>query len=117
MDTQRPTPPQNLGSRHQPQDLTPMSSGHCPGLFAGILSPSIDPGWPSCASFPFWWQTRSSPCKQLDYAAPCILGCCSFYLEFTSLADSIVTNELHAIALKLLKTDLFHVHWTGSASH
>ena len=27
-----------------------------------------------------------------------ILSCCSFYLEFTSLTESIVTNELHAFA-------------------
>src|SRR6218665_2367204 len=47
-----------------------------------------------------WWQTLSSPCKHLDYAASCILGGCSFYLEFTSFADSVVTNELHAFALQ-----------------
>src|SRR6218665_2072960 len=85
-------------------------------LLAGILLPCIDSGWPSCASFLFWWQTRSSSCKHLDSAAPCILCCCSFYLEFTSLADSIVTKELHAFALKLLKTNLFQLNWTGSAS-
>src|SRR6218665_3029910 len=96
----------------------PMSSRHCPSLLAGILSPCIDPGWPSYASFHFWLQTRSSPCKHLDSAAPCILRCCSFYLEFTSLADSIVTKELHAFALicMLLNTYVFHLDWTGSAS-
>src|SRR6218665_2481758 len=51
-------------------------------------------------AFLFWWQTLSSPCKHLDYAASCILSCCSFYLEFTSLADSAVTKELHAFALQ-----------------
>src|SRR6218665_2494374 len=50
------------------------------------------------ASFLFWWQTLSSPCKHLDYEASCILNCCSFYLEFTSLVDSIVAKELHAFA-------------------
>src|SRR6218665_3768647 len=54
----------------------------------------------SSASFLFWWQTLRSPCKHLDYAASCILSCCSFYLEFTSLADSVVTKELHAFALQ-----------------
>src|SRR6218665_2731485 len=70
----------------------------------------------TCRNSAFCWQTLSSPCKHLDSAAPCILGCWSFYLEFTSLADSIVTKELHAFALKLLKTDIFHFDWTGSAS-
>src|SRR6218665_991853 len=55
---------------------------------------SVDLGWASSASFLFWW------CKHLDYAASCILSCCSFYLEFTSLADSAVTKELHAFALQ-----------------
>src|SRR6218665_3932448 len=45
-------------------------------------------------------QALRSPCKHLDYAASCILSCCSFYLEFTSLADSVVTKELHAFALQ-----------------
>src|SRR6218665_3883275 len=45
-------------------------------------------------------KTLSSPCKHLDYAASCILSCCSFYLEFTSLPDSVVTKELHAFALQ-----------------
>src|SRR6218665_1401572 len=89
----------------------------CPSLLAGTLSTCVDFGWASSASFLFWWQTLSSPCKHLDYAASCILSCCSFYLEFTSLADSAVAKELHAFALyKLLKTDLFHRGWTGSAS-
>src|SRR6218665_1784209 len=85
----------------------------CPSLLAGTLSPCVDPGWASSASFLFRWQTLSSPCKHLDYAASCILSCCSFYLEFTSLADSAVTKELHAFAqsllYKLLKTDFFTV--------
>src|SRR6218665_3955757 len=51
-------------------------------------------------SFLFWWQTLCSPCKHLDYAASFILSCCSFYLEFTSPADSAVTKELHAFALQ-----------------
>ena len=34
-----------------------------------------------------------SPCKNLDYAVSCILSCCSFYLKFTSLTDSIVTKS------------------------
>src|SRR6218665_1199524 len=72
----------------------------CPSLLAGTLSPCVDPGWASRASFLFWWQTLSSPCKHLDYAASCILSCCSFYLEITSLADSVVTKELHAFALQ-----------------
>src|SRR6218665_2305323 len=53
-----------------------------------------------CRPWCFWWQTLSSPCKHLDYTASCILSCCSFYLEFTSLADSAVTKELHAFALQ-----------------
>src|SRR6218665_1559794 len=43
----------------------------CPSLLAGTLSPCVDPGWASSASFAilFWWQTLlSSPCKHLDYA-------------------------------------------------
>src|SRR6218665_385037 len=56
----------------------------CPSLLAGTLSLCVDPGWASSASFLFWWQTPSSPCKHLDYAASYILSCCSFYLEFTS---------------------------------
>ena len=64
------------------------------------ISPCVDPGWASSASLLFWWQTLSSPCKHLDYAASCILSCCSFYLEFTSLTDSVVTKELHAFALQ-----------------
>src|SRR6218665_153816 len=76
-----------------------LSSRHWPSLLAGTLSPCVDPGWASSASFLFWWQTLSSPCKHLDHAASCILSCCSFYLEFTSLADSVVTKELHAFAL------------------
>src|SRR6218665_2602813 len=63
-------------------------------------SPCVDSGWALSASFLFWWQTLSSPCKHLDYAASCILSCCSFYLEFTSLADSVVTKEPHAFALQ-----------------
>ena len=39
---------------------------------------SVDPGWPSSALFLFGWQTLSSPCKHLDYAASSILSCCSF---------------------------------------
>src|SRR6218665_2502357 len=35
----------------------------CPSLLAGTLSPCVDPGWASCASVLFWWQTLSSPCK------------------------------------------------------
>src|SRR6218665_2241242 len=49
-------------------------------------------------------QTLSSPCKLLDYAASCILSCCSLYREFTSLTDSIVTIELHAFALQVRPT-------------
>jgi len=51
--------------------------------------------------------TLSSPCKHLIYAALCILSCCSFYLEFTSLADYIVTKELFSytpLLYKRLKT-------------
>src|SRR6218665_2984152 len=36
----------------------------------------------------------------MQYAASCILSCCSFYLEFTSLTDSVVTKELHTFALQ-----------------
>src|SRR6218665_3622685 len=72
----------------------------CPSLLAGTLSPCVDPGWASSASFLFWWQTLSPPCKHLDYTASCIHSCCSFYLEFTSLADSVVTKELHIFALQ-----------------
>src|SRR6218665_2494165 len=46
-------------------------------------------------------QTLSSPCKHLDYAASCILSCCSFYLEFTYLADSVVTK---VVLFSLTKT-------------
>src|SRR6218665_45643 len=69
----------------------------------------------SSASFLLWCQTLSSPCKHLDYAASCILSCCSFYLEFTSLADSVVTKELRYTPLlyTLLKTALFHRGWTA----
>src|SRR6218665_3383573 len=72
----------------------------CSSLLAGTLLPCVDPSWASSASFLFWWQTFSSPCKPLDYAASCILSCCSFYLEFTCLADLVVTKELHAFALQ-----------------
>src|SRR6218665_33492 len=48
---------------------------------------------------PFRWQTLSFQCKHLDNAAPCILSCCSLYLEFTSLTVSTVTKELRAFAL------------------
>src|SRR6218665_3109909 len=65
---------------------------HCLLGIAGTLSPCIDPGWLPSASFLFWWQTLS-PCKHLDCAALCILSCCSFYLEFSFLTDSIVTKE------------------------
>src|SRR6218665_1992546 len=82
---------------------------HCPRLLAGTMSPCVDTVWPSSASFLFWWQTLSSPCKHLDYAASCILSCCSFYLEFTSLADSIVTKKLHAFALQAAKLIFFSV--------
>src|SRR6218665_765848 len=75
-----------------------LSYRHYPSLLAGTLSPCVDPGWASSASFLFCWQTLSSPCKHLDYAASCILSCCYFYLEFTSLADSVVTKELHTFA-------------------
>src|SRR6218665_119117 len=44
-----------------------------------------------------WWQTLSSPGKHLDYAVSCIVSCCPFYLEFTSLADSVVTKELQRL--------------------
>src|SRR6218665_1624936 len=103
-----------------------LSYRHCPSLLAGTLSPCIyiDPGWPPSASFRFWWQTLSSPFKHLDYimqrrafsgVAPSESP--SIYLEFTSLADSIVAVELHAFDLyKLLKTDLFHRDWSGSAA-
>src|SRR6218665_1287927 len=84
---------------------------HCSGLglLAGTLSPCINPSCLSSASFLLWWKILSSPCKHLDYAAPCILSCCSFNLEFTSLADSSVTKEFGYTSLlyKLLKTDLF----------
>src|SRR6218665_1125321 len=114
MVTQRPTPTQNLGvARSHP---THKIEGIAPVYLQEFCRPVYDSGWQSYASFPFCWQTLSSPCKHLDFAAPCIFSCCSFYLEFTSLADSIVIKELHAFALKLLKTDLFHFDWTGSAS-
>src|SRR6218665_153485 len=51
-------------------------------------------------SFFFWWQTLSSQCKHINYAASFILSCCSLYLEFTSPADSIASKELHAFALQ-----------------
>src|SRR6218665_1524367 len=57
----------------------------------------VAPGWPSSASSLFWWETLSSRCKHLDYAASCILSCCTFYLEFTSLADF---KEQHTYALQ-----------------
>src|SRR6218665_281795 len=76
-----------------------LSSRCCPSLLAGTLSPCIDPSCPS-ASFLFCWQTLNSQCKHLDYEVSCILNCCSFYLEITSLADSIVTKELYAFALQ-----------------
>src|SRR6218665_1472003 len=44
----------------------------CPSLLAGTLSPCVDLGWASSASFLFWLQTLSSPSKHLDYAASCI---------------------------------------------
>src|SRR6218665_2041631 len=91
--------------------------GFAPVYLQELCRPVLTSGWASSASFLFWWQTLSSPCKHLGYAASCILSCCSFYLEFTSLADSVVTKELHAFALyKLLKIDLFHRDWIGSAS-
>jgi len=65
-----------------------------------ILLPCIDPGWLSSTSFLFCWQTLSSQCKHLNYAASCILSCCSIYLQFTSFTDLIVTKELHAFALQ-----------------
>ena len=40
-------------------------------------------------------RTQGSSCKHLAYAA----SCCSFNLELVSFADSIVTKELHVIAL------------------
>src|SRR6218665_4003318 len=43
----------------------------CPSLPAGTLSPCVNPGWASSASFLFWWQTLSSPCKHLDYTCIC----------------------------------------------
>ena len=57
-----------------------------------------------------------TPCKHLDHAAPYILSGCSFYLEFTSFADSIATKSYTHLVYKLLKTDLFHHGWTGSTS-
>jgi len=63
-----------------------LSSWHCPSLLAGTLYRlSTLHGWPSSASFLFWWQNHSSSCKHLDYAVPCFLSCCSLNLEFTSL--------------------------------
>jgi len=62
----------------------------------------------------------SSPCKHLDYAASCILSCCPFYLEFTSLADLVVTEssrEATRLCTKsCLKLIFFYRGWTGSAS-
>ena len=74
--------------------------GFAPVYLQELCRPGNDPGWPSSASILFWWQTLSSPCKHLDYAASCILSSCSFYLEFTSLANSVVTKELHAFDLQ-----------------
>src|SRR6218665_3936283 len=74
----------------------------CPSLLARTLLPCVDPGWASSASFLFWWQTLSSPCKHLDYAASCILSCCSFYMEFTSLADLVVARLCSTSCLKLI---------------
>src|SRR6218665_4228135 len=43
-----------------------LSSRHCPSLLAGThVSPCIDPGWTSSASFLFRSKTLSSPCKNL----------------------------------------------------
>src|SRR6218665_1506888 len=99
MNTQRPTLPQNMGVVTPTPKIDAYVFSALPqfSLLTGIQSPCIDPGWPSCASFPFWWQTRSSPCKHIDYAGPCILSCC--YMEFTSLAYSIVTKELYTSLL------------------
>jgi len=66
------------------------------------LSPCIDSGWQSSALFLFWWQTLSSPCKHLDYAVPYIHSCYSFYLEFTSFADSIVTRLCSTSCVQLI---------------
>src|SRR6218665_925265 len=71
-----------------------------PSLLAGTLSPCVDHGWASNTLFLFWWRTLSSVCKHLDNTASCILSCCSFYLEFTFLADLVVAKELHAFALQ-----------------
>ena len=81
------------------------------------LSPCVDPGWASSASFLFWWQILSSPCKHFDYAASCILSCCSFYLEFTSLTDLVVTKEQHAVALRAALIQVFEVGHPGFKSH
>ena len=72
----------------------------CPSLLAGTLSPCVEPGWASSTSSGGKPEEVLSPCKHLDYAASCILSCCSFYLEFTSLADSVITKGCYAFALQ-----------------
>ena len=61
-------------------------------LFSATEEKRFIPSWHQIEfhkhiSFRLWW-TLSSSCKHLDDAVPCILRCCSFYLEFTLLTDS-----------------------------
>jgi len=74
--------------------------GFAPVYLHELRRPCIDPGWPSSVSFLLWWKTLVPRVNTSTNAAPSILNCCSFYLDFTSLADSIVTKELHAFALQ-----------------
>src|SRR6218665_283368 len=50
--------------------------------------------WPSSASFLLGWQALIPPSSHSNHAAPCILSCCPFDLEFTPLRDLIATNNV-----------------------
>src|SRR6218665_1386360 len=83
-----------------------------PQFTAGMMSSCNDPGWPSCASFPFWGQTRSSRVNTSTMQ----------HRAFSVVAPSIWNSLLSQIRLlpksytpllyKLLQTDLFHLDWT-----
>src|SRR6218665_2578169 len=40
-------------------------------------------------------------CKHLEHAVPCILSCCTCYMEFTPFSDSVATKVLHAFVLQV----------------
>src|SRR6218665_182227 len=82
-----------------------------PSLLAGTLSPCV--GRQAFRSSSGGKLLVPRECTTMQRRA----RCCSFYLELTSIADSLVTKELCTPLLyKLLKTDIFHCGWTGSAS-